>query len=96
MIAFEHRDLQIRELKHSCYSLFQQVLSEHPALAENAVYHPKEAFIDFFDSKRNSIDQQGGNLLVKDQRELAFLNILAKDLRTHGPNSDYIKKILNI
>nr|YP_009382467.1 hypothetical protein AEK19_MT2037 [Utricularia reniformis]ART32196.1 hypothetical protein AEK19_MT2037 [Utricularia reniformis] len=28
------------ELKHECYSLFQQVLSQHPALAENAAYNP--------------------------------------------------------
>lgn len=46
VISFENRDLQIRELKHECYSLFQGVLSEHPGLAENAAYNPKEAFFD--------------------------------------------------
>ena len=45
VISFENRDLQIRELKHSCYSLFQGVLSEHPDLAEQAPYNPKEAFL---------------------------------------------------
>lgn len=91
LIELENRDLQIRELKHECYSLFQQMLTEHPALAENA---PKEAFIDFLDEKRDELDQQGGNILVKDQRELEFLNVLSHDLRTHGPNSAYIKTIL--
>lgn len=72
LLQFENRDLQIRELKHSCYSLFQQVLSEHPASVENAAYNPKEALIYFLDENRNAIDQQGGNLFVKDQKELKF------------------------
>ena len=37
-------------------SLFQQELSEHPALAENAAYHPTEALIDFCDEKRDELD----------------------------------------
>lgn len=61
------------------------------ALAENAAYTPNEAFIDFLNEKRNELDQKGGNILVKDQRELKFLNVLAHDLRRHGPNSAYIK-----
>lgn len=36
VISFENRNLQIRELKEECSSLFQGVLSEHPGLAENA------------------------------------------------------------
>lgn len=70
LIEFENRDLRIREKKHSCYSLFQQILTSHPALAENAAYTPQEAFCDFLDEKRSELDQQGGNVLVKDQREL--------------------------
>lgn len=53
LLDFENRELQIQERKHLCYSLFQQVLAHHPALAENAAYNPQEAFIDFFDEKRN-------------------------------------------
>ena len=94
LLEFENRDLQIRELKHSCYSIFQQMLTDHPALAENAAYTPNEAFIDFLNEKRNELDQKGGNILVKDQRELKFFNVLAHDLRRHGPNSAYIKIIL--
>ncbi len=68
LLEFENRDLQIRELKHECYSIFQQMLTDHPALAENAAYTPNEAFIDFLNEKRNELDQKGGNILVKDQR----------------------------
>lgn len=56
LLEFENRDLQIRERKHSCYSLFQLVLSENPVLGENAPYNPREAFLDFFDEKRDELD----------------------------------------
>ena len=32
LLDFESRDLQIRELKHECFALFQEVLSRHPSL----------------------------------------------------------------
>lgn len=47
-LEFENRDLQIRERKHECYSLFQRVLARYPALAENAASNPNESCIDFF------------------------------------------------
>ncbi|XP_019073771.2 uncharacterized mitochondrial protein AtMg01280-like [Vitis vinifera] len=56
LLEFENRDLQIRELKHECCSLFQQVLSENPALAEKAAYNPQEALIDFFDERRAELE----------------------------------------
>lgn len=91
LLDFENRDLQIRELKHSCYTLFQQIITEEAALAENAAVDPKEVLIDFLDAKRTELDEQGGDVLVRDRRELRFLTILADDLRRHGPNSAYIK-----
>ena len=51
LLEFENRDLRIWELKHSCFSQFQQVLSEQPALKENTDYDPEEALIDFFNKK---------------------------------------------
>ncbi|XVF82771.1 hypothetical protein PTKIN_Ptkin16aG0076200 [Pterospermum kingtungense] len=56
LLEFKSRDLQIRERKHACYSLFREVLSEYPSLAKNAAYTPKEAFFDFFDEKRIELD----------------------------------------
>ena len=95
LLEFENRDLQIRERKHSCYSLFQQVLSENPLLEENAPYDPREALVDFFDEKRGGLDtnpEWDGR--EKDRREIQFLTQLQKDLERHGPNSAYIKTIL--
>lgn len=73
----------------SVLPFFNKCLQIIWALAENAAYTPNEAFFDFLNEKRNELDQ--GNILVKGQRELKFLNVLAHDLRRHGPNSAYIK-----
>lgn len=96
LLDFENRDLQIREMKHSSYSEFQQIISDHPALAENAAYNPQEAFQDFLVEKRHELDREGGApfLKEKDQRELSFLNLLCRDLRIHRQNSIYINIIL--
>ena len=89
LLEFENRDLQIREQKHKCFSLFQRVLNQHPSLAADAPYNPKEVFLDYLTTNRDTLDQQGANILVKDQRELHFLKILAQDLETKGPKSPY-------
>ena len=94
LLEFENRDLRIRELKHSCYTVFQEIITKEPALAENAAVDPKEVLIDFLDAKRTELDEQGGDVLVRDRRELRFLTILTNDLRRHGPNSAYINTIL--
>nr|YP_010598254.1 ATP synthase F1 subunit 1 [Psychotria serpens]UIG86754.1 ATP synthase F1 subunit 1 [Psychotria serpens] len=94
-LEFEHRDLQLRELKHSCYSLFHQVLAEHPSLSENSPYAPKELFIDFLDEKRKELDEQGGDVLIKDLRELDFLTRMRQNLQRDGRNADCIRTILS-
>ena len=94
LLDFENRDLQIRERKHACYSIFQQILLDHPALAENAAYNPQEAFFDFLVNKRDCLDQQDGTILEKDNRELTFLNELYQNLQRYGQLSPYIKNIL--
>ena len=94
LLVFENRDLRIRELKHSCYTLFKQVLSQNPALAENAAVDPMEVFIDFLEAKRTELDKRGGDVLVRDRREIRFLRVLKRDLLQHGPNSAYINTIL--
>lgn len=65
ILDFENRDLQIRELKHSCYTIYKQLLNEHPALLENAanIYHPGEVFQDFMDEERNEIERINQGLL---------------------------------
>ena len=97
LLEFENRDLQIRERKQECFSLFQQVLSERPGLTEKAVYvyDPQEVFIDFFDAKRDELETHPEwSPAERDQRELQFLDRVATDIRTRGQNSSYMKEIL--
>lgn len=95
--SFENRDLQIREMKHQAYSLFREVLSEHPSLAEKAYYNPKEAFIDFFREKRDELDTHlEWSPAERDRREIVFLDSISQDLRGQGPYSLYMKKILGL
>ena len=97
LLHFENRDLQIRELKHSCFSQFQQVLAEQPALAEKASYNPQEALLDFFDEKRDELDTHlEWNIAKRDGEEILFLDTVGKDLRNRGPSSPYMKKILGL
>lgn len=96
LLEFENRDLKIRERKHECYSLFQRVLSQNPALAENAAYNPSESCVDFFSSNREELDntQKGLTPEQRDRLEVKFLDAVAKDIRKHGPDSTYMKKML--
>lgn len=95
LLECENWDLQIRERKHYCFSLFKQILLEHPALAENAAYNPQEAFIDFFDERRDELNTHGDwSPKQKDLKELQFLDLVAHDLREFGPNSIYITRSL--
>lgn len=96
LLTFENRDLQIREQKHAAYSIFKEILAQHPALEKNAAYNPEEAFVDFVTAKRDALDHQGGDVVVRDQREIHFLNGVSQDLRRHGPNSPYLREILSI
>ena len=95
LLEFENRDLQIRERKHSCYSLFQLVLSENPVLGENAPYNPREAFLDFFDEKRDELDAHPEwSTKERDTREIKFLTQVEQDLKKRGADSIYMKQIL--
>lgn len=97
LLDFGNRDLQIRELKlkHSCFSLLKEVLSEHPALAERAHYNPQEALLDFFDEKRDELDtHKEWSPAERDRRELLFLDRVSQDLRERGPDSIYMKQLL--
>ncbi|KAG8362768.1 hypothetical protein BUALT_BualtUnG0041700 [Buddleja alternifolia] len=94
LVEFENRDLQIRERKHESYVIFTEMLAQYPALAENAAYTPQECFIDFLNEMRKELDEEGGDVLMRDRREMAFLHSLAQDLRRSGPNSAYLTRIL--
>lgn len=97
LLDFENRDLRIREQRHSCYCLFEQVLSEHPSLAERAPYDPKEVFFDFVSEARNGLDaHQEWSPREKDFRELEFLSGLQKGLRERGANSLVLARILRL
>lgn len=95
LLDFESRDLQIRERRHDCLSLFQEVLSRHPDLAEEAPYNPREAFVDFLDEKRDELDTHiEWSPAERDRRELQFLDRVRKDIRERGPDSIYMRKAL--
>ena len=95
LLFFENRDLQIRERKHECYSLFQGILSQHPALRENAAYDPTESFIDFFNEKRDALDKNPEwSPEEKDRREIQFINQVKRNLRARGPESSYMRNLL--
>lgn len=87
LLEFENRDLQIRERKQECLRLFNLVLSQHPPLAEEAPYNPKEAFMDFLDQRRDLLDQQQHELPVwkRDALELNRLDIVRQGLKKGGP-----------
>ena len=63
------------------------MLSEHPDLAEQAPYNPKEAFMDFLDQRRDQLDQQLPDLYVweRDALELNWLDIVRQGLQDGGP-----------
>ena len=91
LLDFENRDLQIRELKHSCFSLFNHVLSQHPPLVDQAPYNPQEAFDDFLDQQ-----QHGLPVWERDALELNWLDIVRKGLQDGGPAYVREKNILTI
>lgn len=95
LIELENKDLEIRELKHACFLIFQKVLSQQPTLAEKAAYNPQEALIDFFNEKRDELDTNRKlSLPERDQSELLFLEGVRQDIREHGPSSIYMGQIL--
>ncbi|KAK6803451.1 hypothetical protein RDI58_001235 [Solanum bulbocastanum] len=57
LLCFKNRDLQIRERKHSCFFLFQEILSRNRALRGDAA-NPTEDFLDFFFGKREVLDKK--------------------------------------
>lgn len=99
LLEFENRDLQIRERKHECFCLFNHVLAQNPALADQAPYNPQEVFDDFLDERREALDRQaeepvgekahgqGVPLEKRDREEIAFLEGLLIDLQRSGPDA---------
>lgn len=96
LLDFENRDLQIREKKHECYSLFIKVLSEHPNVLENALYtSPTEAILSYFQNTREELEtEEVLSLADTDKAEITIYAKIVKDIRQKGPQSYYIKKIL--
>ena len=94
LLDFESVDLQIRERRHDCLSLFQEVLSRHPSLGEEAPYNPREAFVDFLDQRRALLDQQQHGLPVweRDALELHGLDIVRRGLQDGG--AAYVRETL--
>ena len=97
LLECENRDLLIRERKHESFRLFNRVLAQTPALADQAPYNPQEVFDDFLDERREALDRQakkpvgekahgqGVPLENRDREEIAFLEGLFLDLQRRGP-----------
>lgn len=96
ILDFESRDLQIREKKDECYSLFLKVLSEHPDLLENAQYtSPTEAIFSYFENTREELETEDVlSPADTDKVEIRIYAKIVKDINQNGPQSYYIKKIL--
>lgn len=91
LLTFENRDLQIRELKHECFSIFSRVLSQHPTFADQAPYNPQEVLDDFFQEHRDRLDQLHGlPVWERDSLELTWLDTVRKGLQDGG--AAYIKE----
>lgn len=87
LLEFESRDLQIRELKHECLRLFEEVLNQNPPLADQAPYKPQEAFNDFLGQHRDQLDQREleVDVVERDKEEIKFLYIVRQGLKKDGP-----------
>jgi hypothetical protein len=96
LLEFENSDLQIREKKDECYSLFIKVLSEHPDLLENAQYtSPTEAIISYLENTREELEtEEVLSPADTDKAEMRIYAKIVKDINQNGPQSYYIKKIL--
>ncbi|XP_059288867.1 uncharacterized mitochondrial protein AtMg01280-like [Lycium ferocissimum] len=93
LLDFENRDLQIRERNHSCFFLFQEILSRNRALRGDAA-NPTEDFMDFFSEKRDELDKNPEwGPAEKDIKEIEFVEQVKLDLAARGHESLYIKEI---
>ena len=96
LLCFENRDLQIRERKHECFFLFQEILSRNRALRGDAA-NPTEDFMDFFSEKREVLDKNPEwGPVEKDIKEIEFVEQVKLDLAARGHESPYIKQILGL
>ncbi|XP_057998341.1 uncharacterized protein LOC131177396 [Hevea brasiliensis] len=86
-LHFENEYLNVVERKHSCLAAFRQVLSAHPALAENAGYKPEEAFQDFVVDRLEQLEGLEGGWYKK---EMQYLMDMEKDINKYGLASTYI------
>jgi len=93
LLDSENRYLQIREKRHSCYSLFCKILAKHPALAE---YVDPYTLLYFFNEKREILESahQSWEIEKMDNEELNFLDLVCQDLK-RGPDSLYLREILS-
>lgn len=96
LLEFENRDLEIRERKHSCYSLFQEVLSRYPGLFDNSSYkNPDEAILTFFEDTREELEaEEVLSPADTDKAEIEIYKKIVKDIAKKKKESYYVKKIL--
>nr|GFC36002.1 cytochrome c oxidase subunit II-like, transmembrane domain-containing protein [Tanacetum cinerariifolium] len=58
LLEFENKDLQIRELQHECFWLFDGFLKQNPPLSDQVLYNLQEAFKDFLNEDYEKRDQR--------------------------------------
>lgn len=86
LVAFENRDLLLREQKHEALRLFQGILEQNPPLADQAPYNPQEVFQDFLDEHGDRLDRLHQlDVYRRDQLELEFLALVRQGLKRDGP-----------
>ncbi|GJZ92605.1 hypothetical protein Tco_0664670 [Tanacetum coccineum] len=95
LLEFENKDLQIRELQHECFRLFEGFLKQNPPLSDQVPYNPQEAFKDFLNEDYEKRDQRFPFFIFdRDEKELDFLSNVRQRLKKEGPA--YVREILGI
>ncbi|GJX84995.1 NADH dehydrogenase subunit 5 [Tanacetum coccineum] len=94
LLEFENKDLQIRELQHECFRLFEGFLKQNPPLSDQVPYNPQEAFKDFLNEDYEKRDQRFPFFIFdRDEKELDFLSNVRQRLKKEGPayaNSPFV------
>ncbi|GJT18353.1 NADH dehydrogenase subunit 5 [Tanacetum coccineum] len=86
LLEFENKDLQIRELQHECFRLFEGFLKQNPPLSDQVPYNPQEAFKDFLNEDYEKRDQRFPFFIFdRDEKELDFLSNVRQRLKKEGP-----------
>ena len=94
MLDFENTDLQLREIKQQCFSLYKSLLAQNPNLAANAPQSPDESILSFFEEISKEMEPIDSRELTY-REEIKLIQSIIKNIEKYGCDSYYIKRILD-